>query len=139
MKHPIRNSLLALILLCTLSLSALGTAGIYERAVPAASILQGEGLYCGLIAQSLTPGTVLTVRDRTGTAVCTATLPGNGQLILGPLDGGADYELLADGRLQGRFRLEENAAVRALSGTLRSDGELLYADAPTDRLTPPLP
>ena len=134
MKHPIRNGLLGLILLSALSLSALGAAGIYERAVPAASMLQGEGLYCGLIAQGLASGTILTVCDRSGTTVCTAALPGNGQMILGPLDGGADYELKADGRSQGRFRLEENASIRVLSGALRSDGELLYTDTPVDRV-----
>ncbi len=134
MNHLIRNSLLAMILLAALSLGALGAAGVYERAVPDASILRGDGLYCGFIARGLTPGTILTIRDPNGTEVCVAALPENGQLILGPLDGGADYELLADGHLQGRFRLEENAAVRALSGALRADGELLYTDTPTDRL-----
>ena len=82
MKHPIRNALLALALLAGLSLSALGAAGIYERAVPAASVLNnGEGLYCGLIARGLPSGAVLTVVDQTGTAVCTVTLPENGQTI----------------------------------------------------------
>lgn len=135
MKHPIRNALLALALLAGLSLSALGAAGIYERAVPAASVLNnGEGLYCGLIARGLPSGAVLTVVDQTGAAVCTSTLPENGQTILGPLDGGADYDLFADARLQGRFRLEENAAIKAVSGSLRSDGELLYTDTPVDRV-----
>ncbi len=114
-----------LVLLCG---AALGAAGFYHRfQTPQAEALAPEnGSYCALRAPALAEGSVLTVCDETGQVLHTVSLSASHEALLGPLPEERAYRLLLPDGGEAQFRLEANAAVTALSGALRSDGELLY-------------
>ena len=88
---------------------------------------QGTGFYVTLRTEAGRPVTLYTA---TGAPVQTVTADADGDATFGDVQPGR-YRV-GSGEANGEFLLLENAALKALSGTLWSDGELLHlTDTPT--------
>ena len=87
---------------------------------------QTEATPCYSVFLMAQAGQTVELRDLTGSTLQQTTADESGYAVLAPIAPGC--YTLRQGAYGGDFRLAENAAVEALSGTLWSDGELLHLE-----------
>ncbi len=128
MKRRLVRLILPAALILGLSVGVLGgTAALHrDRGPKGVELVSTQGVYCTLKATELHPGAVIWVLTDEGAVIHTVRLDENRQALLGPLTPRNIYRLRFPDDREGDFFLAENAAVTALSGALKADGEVLY-------------